>query len=64
MDQFAAVQKALEDIDFPATKDQVVAHAERHGDATAVHLLRALPLATYRSIAEIRSSVRLPSSAG
>jgi hypothetical protein len=57
--EFAAVRRALEDLDFPATKDQIVRHAEGRGDDRAVRLLRALPLATYRNIAEIRSSVPL-----
>lgn len=54
------VQDALADLDFPATKDEVVAHAEQRGGThRAVRLVRALPLATYRNISEIRSSVRL-----
>jgi hypothetical protein len=57
--QWAHVQEALSDLDFPATKEEIVRHAEGYGDGTAVRLLRAMPLATYRNISEIRSSVRL-----
>ena len=54
------VAQALEDLDFPADKDAIVAHARSRGagDET-VRLLRALPLAVYRNISEIRSSVPL-----
>jgi hypothetical protein len=60
---FAEVQALLEDLDFPADKDAVVRHAEERGgspDSAAVKALRAMPLATYRNISEIRSSVDLP----
>ena len=54
------VQQTLADLDFPATKEQVVTHAEQRGCSfDALRLLRALPLATYRNISEIRSSVPL-----
>jgi Protein of unknown function (DUF2795) len=59
---FAEVQTLLEDLDFPADKDAIVAHAEQRGgapDSAAVRALRAMPLATYRNISEIRSSVDL-----
>ena len=60
---FQAVQRALVDLDFPASKDQIVRHAERSGDAGAVRMLRALPLGTYLNISEIRSSVPLDEAA-
>jgi hypothetical protein len=59
---FTDVQSLLDDLDFPADKDTIVAHAaERSGDAdsAAVRALRAMPLATYRNMSEIRSSVDL-----
>ncbi|WIN00664.1 DUF2795 domain-containing protein [Actinoplanes oblitus] len=59
---FTDVQEMLEDLDFPADKDAIVAHAERNGgstDSAAVRALRAMPPATYRNISEIRSSVGL-----
>jgi hypothetical protein len=61
-DTFAEVQTLLEDLDFPADKDRIVAHATGRGaaeDSPAVRALRAMPLATYRNISEIRSSVDL-----
>ena len=60
---FAEVQSLLEDLDFPAEKDAIVRHAEQKGgahDSDAVRALRAMPLATYRNMSEIRSSVDLP----
>jgi len=61
-DTFAEVQALLEDLDFPADKDAIVAHATGRGagpDSAAVRALRAMPLATYRNMSEIRSSVDL-----
>ena len=55
---WATVQEVLNDLDFPATKQEIVEHAEGR-DEGAVKLLRALPLATYQNISDIRSSVRL-----
>jgi Protein of unknown function (DUF2795) len=60
---FTEVQSLLDDLDFPADKDTIVSHAtERAGtpDSAAVRALRAMPVATYRNISEIRSSVDLP----
>jgi hypothetical protein len=62
-DTFAEVQTLLEDLDFPADKDAIVRHATQRGgreDSAAVRALRGMPLATYRNISEIRSSVDLP----
>jgi hypothetical protein len=59
---FAEVQSLLDDLDFPADKDAIVAHATERGgspDSPAVRALRAMPLATYRNMSEIRSSVDL-----
>ncbi|MEU4692337.1 DUF2795 domain-containing protein [Actinoplanes sp. NPDC023714] len=59
---FADVQKLLEDLDFPADKEAIVAHAEsRTGASTeAVRALRAMPVGAYQNISEIRSSIDLP----
>lgn len=58
------MRQALADMDFPAGKEQLVAGAERRGAGPRVlRLLRALPLGTYRNIAEIRSSVPLDPAA-
>ena len=61
---FTEVQTLLQDLDFPADKDAVVRHAEARAghDAPAVKALRAMPLATYNNMSEIRSSVDLPPS--
>ncbi|MDQ7909495.1 DUF2795 domain-containing protein [Phytohabitans sp. ZYX-F-186] len=58
------VRAALDDLDYPARKEQVVGHAERRGaPAAAMRLLRGLPLETYRNLDEIRSSVPLDPAA-
>jgi hypothetical protein len=59
---FTEIQDLLDDLDFPADKDQIVAHATERGggaDSAAVRALRAMPLATYRNMSEVRSSVDL-----
>ncbi|GIF03383.1 DUF2795 domain-containing protein [Actinoplanes siamensis] len=61
-DTFAEVRELLEDLDFPADKDAIVRHATGHGaqeDSPAVRALRGMPLAAYRNMSEIRSSVDL-----
>ncbi|WP_250033804.1 DUF2795 domain-containing protein [Paractinoplanes maris] len=61
-DTFTEVQTLLEDLDFPADKDAIVRHATERGaayDSAPVRALRAMPVATYRNISEIRSSVDL-----
>ena len=60
---FTDIQELLDDLDFPADKDAIVAHATSRGgspDSPAVRALRAMPLATYRNMSEVRSSVDLP----
>jgi hypothetical protein len=60
---FTDVQVLLEDLDFPADKDRIVEHAVARAadpDSPPVKALRAMPVATYRNISEIRSSVDLP----
>lgn len=57
---FSEVEALLEDLDFPAEKDHIVAHAEARGaagDSPAVKALRAMPPDVYRDISEIRRSV-------
>jgi hypothetical protein len=53
------VQAALSSIDFPIDKEQLVRCVERSDapDLAVVRQLRALPLATYRSLAEVLASV-------
>lgn len=51
------VTEALSELDFPATKEDIVAYARRNGVPEPVQrLLRGLPLGTYQNISEIRSS--------
>jgi hypothetical protein len=60
---WAHVQEVLSDLVFPATRDEIVAHAMDSQDADsadtaeAVQLLRQLPPATYRDISEVRAEV-------
>ncbi|MEV0395943.1 DUF2795 domain-containing protein [Polymorphospora rubra] len=63
--EFADVRAILDDLDFPATKEQIVAHGEARdrGSGEVVRLLRALPLGTYDNISQIRSSVPLDPAA-
>src|SRR3954452_23607230 len=54
------VAAALEDVDFPANKQDLVNHVRhRQADDRTVRLVRAMPLGVYRNISEVRSSVRL-----
>ncbi|HEX5542655.1 MAG TPA: DUF2795 domain-containing protein [Micromonospora sp.] len=51
------ITEALSDLDFPATKEDIVDHVRQHGAPEPVQrLLRGLPLGTYLNISEIRSS--------
>ncbi|HEX5596962.1 MAG TPA: DUF2795 domain-containing protein [Micromonosporaceae bacterium] len=51
------ITEALSDLDFPATKQDIVNHVRRRDAPEPVQrLLRALPLGTYLNISEIRSS--------
>ena len=62
---FDDVQELLNDVDFPASKQDLVAHAESRGgahDSPAVKALRAMPLGTYDNMSQVRSSVALPPS--
>jgi Protein of unknown function (DUF2795) len=61
-DTFSEVQTLLDDLDFPADKEQIVTHATGRGadaDSPAVKALRGMPLAVYRNMSEVRSSVDL-----
>jgi hypothetical protein len=52
------VMAALEDVDYPAGKDDLLAAAERHGaDDGVLRALRSLPLADYLSRADLMKSV-------
>jgi hypothetical protein len=55
---WTGLQEALADLDFPADKWRLVEHVQAQtGDPEVRKLARSLPLATYRNISEIRSSV-------
>lgn len=52
------IKVALSSLDYPASKQQIVEHARRHGATPpAERALSALPLATYRNLGEVLSSV-------
>ena len=63
-DVWNEAETALGDMDFPAGKDDIVAHAARRTDhAGVVRLLRALPPGTYDNMVEVRRSVRIDPAA-
>ncbi len=52
------VFEPLNDLDYPASKEDIVRHAEQRGATEAVlKALRALPLGDYASRAELTQSV-------
>jgi hypothetical protein len=54
------VKAALNDLDFPADKAQIVEHARRNGAGPATdRALSALPLGRYDNIAEVLRSVEV-----
>ncbi|MBB5801546.1 hypothetical protein F4560_001314 [Saccharothrix ecbatanensis] len=52
------LKECLNEIDFPATKDDLLDEAIRKGDATAVQALRAIPLADYSNLKEVFGAVK------
>jgi hypothetical protein len=53
-------RRALNDMDFPASKEQVVAHAAgRSGRDDVVRMLQGLPQGTYDNIEQVRRSIRI-----
>ena len=59
------VLRYLEDVDYPAGKEELVAAAERAGAPEAVaRSLRAIPLVEYRNRAEVMRSVPVDPGAG
>ncbi len=53
----AEVREALQAVDFPLTKEQLVACAEQRAPGPVLRQLRALPLAEYGSVDEVLRSV-------
>ena len=52
------VFQPLDDLDYPAAKEDVVRHAEQRGaPAEVLRVLRALPLGDYASRAELARSL-------
>jgi hypothetical protein len=63
-DVWNETEKALNDVDFPAGKDDLVAHAAHRTDhEEVVRLLRALPPGTYDNLVQVRRSVRIDPAA-
>jgi hypothetical protein len=57
-------EQALDDMDFPASKEAVVAHAAgRSGRDDVVRLLQGLPQGTYDNVEQVRRSVRINAAA-
>ncbi len=55
-----SLEATLSGVDFPASKDDLVAHAQNHGgDEATVRSLRALPVAEYENLTEIIRSAPL-----
>ncbi len=54
------VREALNSVDFPATKDELVDAAEASGDEDAVRAVRGLPPATYDNYDEVLRSIHTP----
>jgi hypothetical protein len=56
------VQTLLEDLELTADKDRIVAHAAERGSDPGLpggQGAAGLPVATYRNLSEVRSSVNL-----
>jgi Protein of unknown function (DUF2795) len=54
------IEQALNDLDFPASKERIVTHVEQTGgSAEALRAVRSLPLADYSNVAEILRSFPL-----
>lgn len=52
------IQKALSGIDYPASKDDIVAHAEQHGgDADVLDALRKIDDREYEGPSGVSSAV-------
>jgi hypothetical protein len=54
------IKEVLSDLDFPASKEEIVEHARRGAAGTeAERALRALPVGEYASVKEVQRSVPL-----
>lgn len=53
------IEQSLADLDFPASKDDIVRHVEEHGAPEALHWVRSLPIAEYANLDEVKRSFPL-----
>jgi hypothetical protein len=51
------LKECLDEIDYPASKDDLLDAAIRKGDATAVQALRAIPPVDYTNLTEVFGAV-------
>ena len=59
------LRQCLNDVDFPATKQDLLAAADRHGcDDETIRALRAIPPETYNNVAQVTSSVTIADDQG
>ena len=54
-------KQVLDDMDFPASKEELVAHAS--GRTNVIRLLQALPLGSYDNVEQVGRSIRINASA-
>lgn len=55
-----SVELALNDLDFPASKERIVEHVEqRGGPGEVLRAVRALPLADYSNVDEVKRGMPL-----
>jgi Protein of unknown function (DUF2795) len=54
------VREALNAVDFPASKEQLVSCVQDHDDEDVVRAVRGLPLADYSNYDEVLRSVHTP----
>lgn len=58
---FINIKESLEGIDFPATKEEIVAYATEHdADENALEMLRELPEKVFDSLQEISEAFTSP----
>lgn len=58
------LKECLNEVDFPASKDDLLDAATRKGDATAVQALRAIPPVDYANLTEVFGAVRFEDDSG
>ncbi|WP_082403527.1 DUF2795 domain-containing protein [Saccharothrix sp. NRRL B-16348] len=52
------LKECLNEVDFPASKDELVQAAQAWGDEVTARALRAIPPADYANLTEVVGSVR------